>query len=332
MGFQLAAIVVVQSRGAFLGLLASVFYLGLLLAARAGNRRLLGGLTIAALAVVGLLLLINLPGSPLVAVREIPYVGRLAQALDPKAITGQQRIMQWGAGVDLVTSDPARLLVGYGPDTTRYAIGPFVPAGLFTWKPLRQNDRVHNELLDILAAGGLVSLAAYLLLFLSAVRLGLAGLGLLGQRRREAWLLAAFSLGGGLLAGVTAWVLAGNPAFLVPVFGLGLVMGLCLYLLVHPFLAAGPGAGPGIKGEDRQLLVAGLLASLVGHLAALQFSFGLTVNRTLFWVFLALLVALVTQAEDAPPSLPPSGRGRRKRRRPAPSVRKPRPAAPSIVR
>ena len=63
MGLQLAAIVVVQSRGALLGLLASVFYLGLLLAARAGDRRLFGGVIIAVLAVASLLLLISLPGS-----------------------------------------------------------------------------------------------------------------------------------------------------------------------------------------------------------------------------------------------------------------------------
>jgi tetratricopeptide (TPR) repeat protein/O-antigen ligase len=324
MGLQLAAIVVVQSRGAFLGLLASVFYLSLLLAARAGNRRLLGGLAIAALAVVGLLLLINLPGSPLAAVREIPYVGRLAQALDPKAITGQQRIMQWEAGVDLVTSDPARLLVGYGPDATRYAIGPFIPAGLFNWRPQRQYDRVHNEFLDILAAGGLVSLAAYLFLFLSAMRLGLTGLGLLGHRPREAWLLAAFSLGGGLLAGVTVWVLTRTPAFLAPIFVVGLVLGLTVRLLVH---TTGPRAAPLIKDEDRQLLTAGLLAALVGHLVALQFSFGVVVTRTLFWIDLALLAALVAQGRGASPSAPPSGRRRRRRRRPAPDSGEPVPVA-----
>ncbi|MFQ6059651.1 MAG: O-antigen ligase family protein, partial [Anaerolineae bacterium] len=252
-GLQLAAIVVTQSRGAFLGLLAAVFYLGLLLAARAGDRRLLGGLTIAALAVVGLLLLINLPGSSLAVVREIPYLGRLTQALDPGSVTGQQRILQWEAGVGLVSSDPARLLVGYGLDTTLYAVGPFIPPDLYPILRAR-TDRLHNELLDILAAGGLVSLAVYLFLFLSAMRLGLTGLGLLGHRPRAAWLLAIFSLGGGLLAGAMAWALTGTPAFLAPAFGLGLVMGLCLYLLVRPFLAhiTGPGATPGIKGEDRQ--------------------------------------------------------------------------------
>lgn len=328
MGLQLAAIVVTQSRGAFLGLLAWTSYLGLLLAARAGNRRLLGGLVIAALAVVGLLLLINLPTSPLAAVREIPYLGRLAEALDPETVTARVRILQWEAGVGLVTSDPARLLVGYGPDTTRYVIGPFTSADLMDLIAGRRTDRVHNEFLDILAVGGLVSLAAYLTLFLGAMRLGLTGLGLLGHRPRQAWLPAALSLGSGLLAGVMAWVLAGNPAFLTPAFGLGLVLGLSLYLLARSFLVhtAGP-ATPLIGGEDKQFLVAGLLAALVGHLIAFQFSFGVVVTWTLFWMYLALLVALTTQAEEAPSSAPPSGRKRRKRRRPAPGAGEPGPAA-----
>ena len=367
-GLQLAAILVTQSRGAFLGLLAAGFYLGLLLAARAGDRRLLGGLVIAALTVVGLLFVINLPGSPLAAVREVPYLGRLAQALDPGAVTGRQRAMQWEAGVGLVTSDPARLLVGYGHDTTLYTVGPFTPPDLYRILTPR-TDRLHNELLDVLAAGGLVSLAAYLCLFLSAMRLGLAGLGLLGHRRREAWLLAAFSMGGGLLAGATTWVLAGTPAFLAPAFGLGLVVGLGLYLLARAFLVHVPesGATPGIQSKHQQvqnrskgiakspllawiwrsvlslskgsrpskigsieyrlLLVAGLLAALVGHLVALQFSFGLTVNRTMFWMYLALLAALATQAEDATPSTPPLGRRRRRGRHPPPGADEPGPTA-----
>jgi tetratricopeptide (TPR) repeat protein len=178
--------------------------------------------------------------------------------------------------------------------------------------------------LDILAAGGLVGLGAYVFLFLSAMRLGLTSLGLSGHRPREARLLAAFSLGGGFLAGVAAWVLAGTPAFVPLAFGFGLVAGLCLYLLACSLSHT---SGPGGKGEDRQFLVAGLLAALVGHLAALQFSFGLTVSRTVFWMYLALLTALATQAEDAPLSAPPSGHGRRKRRRPTPDAGEPGPAA-----
>lgn len=333
-GLQLAAIVVTQSRGAFVGLLAAIFYLGLLLAARAGKKRLLGGVAIAALAVVGLLLFINLPGSPLAAVKKIPYVGRLTQTLDPETIKNLDRIMLWEAGFDLVTSDPARLLVGYGPDATRYAIGPFMPADYYRIARAQRIDRVHNEFLDILAASGLVGLLAYLLLFLTAVRLGLSRLGLLGHRPQETWLLAAVSLGSGLLAGVAGAVLAGTRTFLTPFFGLGLVGGLGLYLLARPFDSAqgmpflariaGP-ATPLTQGEDRPLLMAGLLAALVGHLAALQFSFGVVTTRTLFWINLALLAALATQAGSASPSAPPSGR--RRRRRSAPDSGEPGPVA-----
>jgi putative inorganic carbon (HCO3(-)) transporter len=325
-GLQLAAIVVTQSRGAFVGLLAAILYLGLLLAARAGKKRLLGGVAIAALAVLGLLLFINLPGSPLAGVKEIPYIGRLTQVLDPDTIKSLDRIMLWEAGFDLVASDPARLLVGYGLDATRYAIGTFISADLIKLAPGSRPDRVHNEFLDILAMGGLVSLAVYLYMFLSAVRLGLIRLGLLGHRPQETWLLAVFSLGSGLLAGVVGWVLVGTRAFLAPFFGLGLVGGLCLYLLARPFLArlAGP-ATPLVRGEDGQFLMAGLLAALVGHLAALQFSFGVVTTRTLFWVGLALLAALAAQDGSASPSGLPSGR--RRRRRSAPASVEPGPSA-----
>ncbi len=322
-GLQVAAVVVTQSRGPFLGMLAMVFFLVLLLAVRTGNKRLLGSLVVTVLVIVGLLILVNLPGSPLAAVREIPYVGRLAQALDFRSSTVQTRIRQWEAGVGLVTSDPVRLLVGYGHDTTLYVVGPFVPPDLYRILTPR-TDRLHNEFLDITAAGGLLSLVAYLWLFLSAMRLGLIGLGLLSHRRRETWLLAASGLGGGLLVGMTAWALAGTPAFLAPAFALGLVVGLGVYLLARPFLAhtTEPNETSGIKGEGRQLLVTGLLAALVGHLVALQFSFGLTVSRTLFWIYLALLTALTTQAEDATPA-----RSRRRRRRPAPGAGRPGPSA-----
>ncbi len=335
-GLQLATFIVTQSRGAFLGFLAMVFYLGLLLAARAGDGRLVGGVTIAALAVIALLVFVNLPESPLEPVQEITYVGRLSEAVDPGSATGQQRIGQWEAGVALATSDPVRLLVGYGPDTILYAVEPFISANLHQILPAR-TDRLHNEFLDIVATGGLVSLAAYLCLFLSAMRLGLVGLGLMDRRPRETWLLVAFVLGSGLLAGGAAWVLTGKRAFLVPVFGLGLAMGLGLYLLARFFLPHVMGTRPiprpaqsaasltveGIEGEGRQLLVVGLLAALVGHLVAVQFSFGQTINRTLFWVILALLTALATRSGDATPTAPPSGRSRRRKRRPTPSVDQP---------
>lgn len=340
LGLQLAAIIVAQSRGPFLGLLAAAVYLGLLLVAGAGDRRWLGSLALAVLTAAGLLLLINLPGSPLAAVREIPYVGRLTQVLEPDELgTQQQRVMQWGAGFDLATSNPARLLVGYGPDTTRYAIGPFIPTDLINLDPARRTDRVHNDLLDTLATGGLISLAAYLALFLSAMRLGLTGLGLLGPRPREAWHLMAASLGGGLLAGVTAWLLAGTPALLAPAWGLGLVAGLGLYLLAGRFLGDTTGlrAAPPIRDKTQQIMVAGLLAALVGHLVALQSSFGVLVTRTLFWIYLALLVTLtaqagpsavpVAQASTAPQAKPAAGRRHRGRRRPPPAAEKPEPAA-----
>jgi len=61
----------------------------------------------------------------------------------------------------LIGSNPARALVGYGPDTMGLVFGPFAPPALGQLEGRWVlPDRAHNAVLDTVVAGGLVGLLA----------------------------------------------------------------------------------------------------------------------------------------------------------------------------
>ena len=87
--------------------------------------------------------------------------------------TASQRLLLWGSVVRLFeASPPARLVVGFGPESLAIVLPPHLPPELpeRIWRPDLYHDRAHNAVLDALAAGGLLRLLAGLGLAFAAGR------------------------------------------------------------------------------------------------------------------------------------------------------------------
>ncbi|MFQ5460618.1 MAG: O-antigen ligase family protein, partial [Anaerolineae bacterium] len=156
-----------DSRGSLLGL-----GFGLLVGAAAalgatGRRR--GVIAVIALvaAAIAFLAVFNFEASPLAPLRDAPVIGRLGRISQTGSGSEATRMRIW-RGVDrlvrhTVAEEPARLLVGYGPESLKYEILPFAEANVGGPQQAdRLTDRAHNQLLDALVMSGLFGALARL--------------------------------------------------------------------------------------------------------------------------------------------------------------------------
>ncbi len=200
----LAAIFFTQSRGPWLGLGAGLFvFCSLLLwqalrqARAAGQtsqvarlRALLIGWVALAVTAAAFLLVFNLADAPVFErLRAVPYLGRMGRLLEVNSGTGLVRRLIWvgdehaGGAAALITSDPLRAVVGWGPESMFVAFNPFYPPSLANIEARGASpDRSHQALLDELATRGVLGLASYLFLVTSAVVLSWRLI-----RRSEPW-------------------------------------------------------------------------------------------------------------------------------------------------
>ncbi len=198
-----------QSRGPWLGLFAGLFvFFSLLLwqalrlavaQGAAPQARLLRGLLIGwvALSVAGgaFLIAFNLSNAPLFErLREVPYIGRMGRLLEVNEGTGLVRRLIWagdeygGGAIGLVTSDPVRAIIGWGPESMFVAFNPFYPPSLANIEARGASpDRSHQALLDELVTKGVLGLASYLFVLLS-----FAALSWRLMRRSEGWTWQVF--------------------------------------------------------------------------------------------------------------------------------------------
>ena len=336
LGAQLTCTFFTQSRGPWLGLGAGLFFMALLYVSARGWRRTALALAAAAALGAGLIGVLNVPGSPLAALREVPYVGRLGQLLETESGTGKVRLLIWEAATEMLAADPARAVVGYGPESMYVAFNPFYPPELAHYEARnRSPDRAHNETYDALLTTGVVGLATYMALFAALFYHGLRWLGLLGTPRRR----RAFALSGALGAGLgiaAPWALDGSARYVGVGLPLGFIGGLGAYVmgvaLSNVLRRDAPGSASGAPPE-RLLLVAALLGAIVAHFVEIHFGIAIAATRVYFWAYAGLLVVLgqgllareeaLPQTAAAPPATPPRGRAARRRSagRRAPSAR-----------
>lgn|GEM_PF-2109721 len=169
---QLLCIYLTQSRGPWLGLgLALVtFAVSIWLVGRRRDVRWmarLGGAVSALVLVVALFVVaLNIPGSPLKGLSNLPGVGRGIERLSTLTRTedgtGKVRELIWEGATNLILSDPVRAIIGWGPEAMYVAYSRFYPPELAHWELRNATpDRSHNVEFDQLVTMGLVGLMTY---------------------------------------------------------------------------------------------------------------------------------------------------------------------------
>ncbi|WP_322510874.1 hypothetical protein [Chloroflexus sp.] len=191
LGLVLVTIFFSQSRGPWIGLGAGLFlfvsltlWYGRKRLQASGNSRgsrllaqALAGWVAITLVTGGFLIAFNLSDAPFFSqLREVPYLGRMGRLLEVESGTGLVRRLIWfgdehaGGTIGLITSDPLRLLIGWGPESMFVAFNRFYPPSLANVEARGASpDRSHQALLDEIVTKGLLGLAAYLWLIGSFV-------------------------------------------------------------------------------------------------------------------------------------------------------------------
>ena len=301
---QLIAIYFTGSRGPWLGLLASSFFLLVVLSLLWGKRWLTLGIIGAAAALALFLVILNVPNGPLESLRQRPEMKRLGQLLDAESRTGRVRALIWQGAADLVAPGEAitypdgekdafnglRPLIGYGPESM-FEVFSFVYPPELTQVEKRNAsaDRSHNETWDALVITGVLGIIVYLTVFGAVIYYGLSWLGLISDRRQRDLFLILYIAGGVLSA--AGFMLWGGLEF----FGVGLPFGMMIGVIVYLVFAALSGSyqPPETEGERlRELILLGLLAGIVAHFVEINFGIAIAVTRTYFWAFTGLLLVV----------------------------------------
>jgi tetratricopeptide (TPR) repeat protein len=345
---QLAALVLSQSRGPFLGLLAGAYVfilVGLLRLRRSAGdtpwltrwasviRWAVPGTVGAALVALLLLVVVNIPGSPLERVRELPYVGRLGSVLDTESRTIQVRLYIWRSISRLLQSSDAlqspdgtpdrldrlRPVLGTGPETLGLAVNRFVEPRLGQLESLAKiPDRSHNETFDLIVMHGAVGTMIWLGVFGTLCALALRRLGLI-QSRGQAVGFWAVLAAGATLGVVTPYLVSGEATLSGVGLSVGLISALALFVTVQSLLSGGagePGAAEPMTGLDG--IVLALLATFVAHMVETQVGIAITATRLYFWFYAAVLVLAAKgwlEADEVSAAAAGSGGGGKARKR-----------------
>lgn len=285
---QGGALVLTLSRGPWLGLAGGLVFLALAWAAVNRRRGLaLGivGIVVALVVVVGGL---NLPPVRDSLATAPSAIRRLSQLADVGAgSTGAVRLTLWDAAARVMSVEPLRLPMGYGPETGLITLTANASSILrYQDRPDVSPDRSHNENFDRLIETGLLGLIAYLWLVAAGVYLILRQLGLAGERAQLG--VYAGLVGMGTLAGAGLPLVFGLPALVGLGLTIGLLAGLWAYLLMEALATSRIGA----VDRDRSWLLMALLGALIGHFVEVSFGPANPVNRLLFWAFLGVVGAM----------------------------------------
>jgi len=257
-----------QSRGPWIGIGAGLFLFFTLLlwrafqsarAAAAPKARLWRNLLIGEVALALLLgafvVAFNLSDSPFFQqLRSTPYIGRMGTLFETEGGTGLVRRLIWtgddkaGGAVALITSDPLRAVIGWGPESMFVAYNKFYPPSLANIEARGASpDRSHEAYLDELVTKGLLGLATYLFVIISFFALAWRLL-----RRVDDWRVQVLCIAG--IAGVVAHSVEGLTG--IPIVStlmmlwitMGVVVvagGLAGEYSLDAVAPAGPAAEPG---------------------------------------------------------------------------------------
>ena len=301
--FQVLALGSSGSRGPWVGWLAGVLFLVLLLAVLSRRRSLIAGIVAAGVLGITTLLMLNLPRSPLATFRSVPYLSSFSHLFESESGTGKIRTLIWEGNVRLVLphesiqypdggKDPLnglRPFIGYGPEAMTLIYSQFYPPELGHYENrILLIDRSHNEIWDTLVSTGLLGLIGYQSLLVCLFLYGLQRIGLISTERERSAFLGLW-IGLGIAGGCTAIALH-QPGYFAVGVALGTVTGMILYMLMTAIL---PRREPAKRLENgSRILVASILAAILGNYIDLQFGFSVAGTQTLFWIAAGLLVTI----------------------------------------
>jgi len=301
---QVIALYMSGSRGPALGWMVGCFFLFLLFSLY-WNKRWLTISVIGMAALLAIFLLVfNLPGGPLQALKSSPVIGRFGLLLDSQSNSALVRKYIWQGAVKLVLPhaplefpddrvdafNAIRPLIGYGPESMYVAYNPFyIPELAQVERRNASPDRSHNETWDSLVITGVLGIVAYLMIFLSVIYYGLKWIGIIITRQQRL-LFLVLTLGIGFLAGIGFVLWRG-----IEYFGVGLPFGILIGLLLYITLVAlfSTFQVPITRGERlRAFTLILLVAAIVSHFVEINFGIAIASSRAYFWTFAGMLVVI----------------------------------------
>lgn len=299
------AVIMSGSRGPFLGLMAGMVLLVLLLTIYWRVRWATWILMSISLLAVIFLILLNSPNGPLESLRGSSWVGRFSQIFDTEQRTSQVRILIWQGASDLVLPhDPLskpdgsqdsfnflRPLIGYGSESMYVAYNQFYPPELGRVEKRNASpDRSHNETWDSVVTTGLIGLSVYLWIYVSVFYYSLKWLGLFtsSNQRKLFWSLIFLSGFIGILV-VGFW--QGWEFFGVGL-PFGLIFGIMLYVSYYSLFVRYSDSGTDNYKNPYSILLITLLVAIVAHFAEINFGISIAITHTYLWIYTALIVII----------------------------------------
>ena len=318
---QVLAIWFTGSRGPLLGIAAGCLFMAICQAAALNNRKALLALFGAAGAVLLFLYALNIPNGPLEALRDRPYLGRLAHVWDTTNRTEsstQVRIETWRHAKDALLTTPAliyadgrvdtwsrlRLLIGYGPETAGFVLPPSYRTefhnALFS-------DRAHNMLWDTLLTTGIIGAVAAYWLWATLANKLLLQLGFLtGSKNRYGLWALQFA---GATAGLLITMQLRSPELAAVALALGLAAGTLMFPVLSTIVEPR-------TTQPVNFILLGLAGAAFAHFIEAQFGIA-TITTDLHFVIVIALIWNWDQLQQPAQSNQPTPQAMTKQRQPS---------------
>ncbi len=301
---ELIAIYMSQSRGPLLGLLAGLYFLVLLFSIYWRKSWLT--FTTIGLAVIGAIFLVvfNMSGGPLEALKDSQAIGRFGNLLNPESNSALVRQYIWEGTVKLVSIHAPlkfpdgetdkfnflRPIIGYGPETMYVAYNQFYQPELGQVEKRNASpDRAHNETWDSIVITGISGLLVYLAIFSSVFYYGLKWQGLIKTTRNKIGFFACL-VGGGII-GALAMIMIKGVEFFGVGLPFGMIFGVVLYLTGQALYAFFQSDQARPDNPYIPLMIV-LFAAVVGHFVEINFGIAIVATRTLFWTYAGLILVI----------------------------------------
>lgn len=332
--FQVACILFTQSRGPWLGLFGAffIFFLGILIFIRRydpsfsfkdifhaflfalggivtgllpaylycfmkkkGFRWLWLGFIFQAIILTAFLITLNLPNTPLKAVQKIPYVSRLAD-LSYKAESGttRVRVLIWDGTIDLIRSNPFRMIAGYGPESMKHVWDPYSPAELAQHESKSAApDRAHNEAFDRIVTTGIIGFLLYMFLLGSIFYFCFKWLGLIASRSQKVFFFIIIVVGS-ILGILLPRIIQGTFSFAGVGLSFGFIIAISIYMMIAPLIVQ-VSRHNNSEQTWKYFLILGLLSGITAHFIEIHFGIAIVSTRLYFFAFSAVIIALGTK-------------------------------------